>query len=275
MLALVTWIIIVVAVVYALFAGFFFIFQSHYIYYPEHIISADPSNIGLEFESISFKTEDRVKLSGWFIPSEGASDVILFFHGNAGNISHRLESIQIFHRLGLNVFIFDYRGYGQSDGRPSEIGTYRDAEAAWQYLVKERQVSPNRIIVFGRSLGGAVAAWLAHKHTPGALVLESGFTSIPEIAAKLYPYLPVRLLSRYKYNTAEYLDEVDCPVLIVHSREDEIMPFSHGQQLFERARGPKEFLEISGTHNEGFITSGERYIEGLNTFISEYLETSR
>jgi len=272
-LTLIIWIIIIVAGVYVLFAGFLFIFQSHYVYYPEHIISADPSNIGLEFENVSFKTEDRVKLSGWFIPSEGASGVILFCHGNAGNISHRLESIQIFHRLGLNVFIFDYRGYGRSEGKPSEIGTYKDVEAVWQYLVEERQVSPNSIVVFGRSLGGAVAAWLANRHTPGALILESAFTSVPDIAARLYPYLPVRLLSRFKYNTAEYLDEVACPVLIVHSREDEIMPFSHGKQLFERARGPKEFLEISGTHNEGFITSEKRYIEGLNTFISEYLHT--
>lgn len=272
-LTLIIWIIIIVAGVYVLFAGFLFIFQSHYVYYPEHIISADPSNIGLEFENVSFKTEDRVKLSGWFIPSEGAGGVILFCHGNAGNISHRLESIQIFHRLGLNVFIFDYRGYGRSEGKPSEIGTYRDVEAVWQYLVEERQVSPNSIVVFGRSLGGAVAAWLANRHTPGALILESAFTSVPDIAARLYPYLPVRLLSRFKYNTAEYLDEVACPVLIVHSREDEIMPFSHGKQLFERARGPKEFLEISGTHNEGFITSEKRYIEGLNTFISEYLHT--
>ena len=273
-LALVIWIIIIIAGVYVLFAGSLFIFQSHYVYYPEHIISADPSNIGLEFESVSFKTEDRVKLSGWFIPTEGASGVILFCHGNAGNISHRLESIEIFHRLGLNVFIFDYRGYGRSEGKPSEIGTYRDVEAVWQYLVKERQVSPNRVVVFGRSLGGAVAAWLAHKHTPAALILESAFTSVPDIAAKIYPYLPVKLLSRFEYNTAEYLDEIDCPVLIVHSREDEVMPFSHGKQLFERAKGPKEFLEISGTHNEGFITSGKRYEEGLNTFISEYLETN-
>ncbi|MFC1902025.1 alpha/beta hydrolase [Chloroflexota bacterium] len=223
---------------------------------------------------MSILTEDKVKLSGWFIPIEGASGVVLFCHGNAGNISHRLESIEIFHRLGLNVFIFDYRGYGRSEGKPSEIGTHRDVEAVWQYLVEERQVSPNRIVVFGRSLGGAVAAWLAHKYTPAILILESSFTSVPDIAGKLYPYLPVRLLSRFKYNTAEYLDEVDAPVLIVHSREDETMPFSHGKRLFERARGPKEFLEISGTHNEGFITSGKHYEEGLNAFISEHLETS-
>jgi len=273
-LSLAIWIIIIVAGVYVLFAGFLFIFQSRSVYYPEHAISVDPNNIGLEFESVSFETEDKVKLSGWFIPSKAASGVILFCHGNAGNISHRLESIQIFHRLGMDVFIFDYRGYGRSEGSPTEVGTYRDAEAAWWYLVKERQVSPNRIVVFGRSLGGAVAAWLAHRHMPGSLILESTFTSMPDIGAKLYPYLPVRLLSRFKYNTAEYLNEVDCPVLIVHSRDDEIMPFGHGQRLFEVAKEPKKFLEITGTHNEGFITSGKHYEEGLNTFISTHLGTS-
>jgi len=146
-----------------------------------------------------------------------------------------------------------------------------DAEAAWRYLIEERQVSPGKIAIVGRSLGGSVAAWLASKHTPGALILESTFTSIPDIGAKLYPYLPVRLMSRFKYNTAEYVGEVDCPVLIVHSREDDLIPFSHGQRLFELAMEPKQFLEISGTHNEGPITAGESYEKGLNAFISEHL----
>ncbi len=266
------WIVAIIAGVYIAFTGFFFIFQSHYVYYPERVLSADPSSIGLNFESVSFETTDGVQLSGWFVPSDNARGVILFCHGNAGNISHRLESIQIFHRLGLDILIFDYRGYGQSEGTPDEYGTYRDAEAAWRYLIEECQVDPNEIIVFGRSLGGAIAAWLAQAQTPGALILESTFTSVPDIAAKLYPYLPVRLLSRFKYDTAEYLDEVDCPVLIVHSRDDEIMPFSHGRQLFGMAKEPKEFLEISGTHNEGFITSGKHYEQGLDAFILEHVE---
>jgi len=266
------WIVITIASAYLIFAGFLFIFQSRYVYYPEHILVADPGNIGLDFESVCFEAADGVKLSGWFIPGEGAQGVILFCHGNAGNISHRLESIQIFHRLGLDVFIFDYRGYGQSEGKPTEPGTYKDAEAAWRYLVEERQVNPGQVIIFGRSLGGAVASWLAQGRTPGALVLESTFTSLPDIAATLYPYLPVRLLLRFEYNTAEYLGGVDCPVLIVHSRDDEMMPSSHGRRLFEMARGPKQFLEISGTHNEGFITSGEHYEEGLNAFILEHVE---
>jgi len=268
---LIIWIVIIIASVYVAFAGFLFIFQSNYVYYPEHTLTTDPGNIGLSFENVSFETTGRVKLSGWFVPCEGARGVILFCHGNAGNISHRLESIQIFHQLGLGVFIFDYRGYGQSEGKPSESGTYRDVEAAWQYLVEERQVDPDKIIVFGRSIGGAIAAWQARSHTPGALILESTFTSVPDLAAKLYPYLPVKLLSRFKYDTEGYLEGVNCPVLIVHSPDDEMMPFRHGQRLFEAAKEPKKFLEISGSHNEGFITSGKRYEEGLDTFISEYL----
>ncbi|MBA7612015.1 hypothetical protein ES703_19249 [subsurface metagenome] len=266
------WIVIIITGAYIIFIGFLFIFQSHYIYYPERILSADPGDIGLNFESVSFETTDRVKLSGWFVPSESARGVILFCHGNAGNISHRLESIQIFHQLRLDVFIFDYRGFGQSEGKPTEQGTYKDAEAAWQYLIKECQVNPNEVIIFGRSLGGAVAAWLAQSHTPGALILESTFTSLPDIAGTLYPYVPVRLLLRFHYNTAEYLGKVNCPVLIVHSRNDEIMPFNHGRRLFEMAKKPKKFLEITGTHNEGFITSGKLYEESLHAFISEYIE---
>ncbi len=266
------WIIIIITGIYLTFVGFFFIFQSQFIYFPERTLSADPSSIGLHFESISFESADGVKLSGWFIPGESAKGVILFCHGNAGNISHRLESIQIFHRLGLDVFIFDYRGYGQSQGKPTEQGTYQDAEAAWRYLTEERQVLPNEIIVFGRSLGAAVASWLVQSHTPAALILESAFTSLPDIAATLYPYLPAKLLLRFEYNTAEYLGRIDCPVLIVHSHDDEIMPFSHGRQLFETANEPKKLLEISGTHNEGFITSGKHYEEGLNTFIVEHVE---
>jgi len=266
------WIVIAIAGACIVFTGLLFIFQSHYVYYPERVLLADPSNIGLDFESVIFETADGAKLSGWFIPGGSARGVILFCHGNAGNISHRLESIQIFHRLGLDVFIFDYQGYGQSEGKPTEHGTYEDAEAAWRYLIETRQVNPSQVIVFGRSLGGAVASWLAQRHTPGGLILESTFTSLPDIAATLYPYLPARLLLRSQYSTAEYLGRTRCPVLIVHSRDDEIMPFSHGRRLFDTAVEPKRFLEISGTHNEGFLSSGKHYEEGLDSFILEQVE---
>lgn len=266
------WIVIIVVGVYVLFAGYLFVFQSSYVYYPERALTADPGSIGLPFENVLLETEDGLKLSGWFIPKEDSRGVLLFCHGNAGNMGHRLDSIRIFHQLGLEVFIFDYRGYGESEGKPTEKGTYEDAEAAWRYLVDKRNVDPDKIVVFGRSLGGGVASWLASKYAPGMLILESTFTSFPDIATIRYPFMPVRLMSRFKYNTAEHLNKVNCPVLIIHSRGDEIMPFIHGQRLFETAPEPKKFLEITGTHNEGFITSGPQYEDGLIIFIHEYLE---
>ncbi len=263
--------LIIIAGVCAVLMTVLYVFQSRFVYYPERTLLADPRIIELQFESVHFETADGVELAGWFIPCDSARALILFFHGNAGNISHRLESIEIFHRLGLDIFIFDYRGYGQSEGKPSEHGTYEDAEAAWRYLIEERQVTSSQVIVFGRSIGGAIASRLAQSHMPRALILESTFTSLRDVATTLYPYLPVRLFLRLEYDTAEYLSRVDCPVLIVHSRDDEIMPFSHARRLFEVSREPKELLEIAGTHNEGFITSGRHYEEGLNAFISQYV----
>lgn len=253
---------------YAGLAIALFIFQPRMIYYPESEISMSPEDIGLSYEDVSFRASDGTELSGWFIPVEGSSGTVLFCHGNAGNISHRLDSIRVFKRLGLDIFIFDYRGYGKSGGKPSEQGTYMDAEAAWRYLTDKRRIPPQRIIVFGRSLGGPVAARLTLEHTPGALIVESSFTSIPDIAARYYPYLPVRLISRYRYNTEEYINRVNCPVLIVHSKDDDMIPFSHGLRLFESAREPKQFLEISGSHDYGFIQSAAHYEEGLRTFVS-------
>ena len=264
-------IIIIVAGICAVSIALVYVFQSRFVYFPIRTLSTDPSSIGLRFEDVYFETEDGVTLHGWFIPHDGARGVILFCHGNAGNISHRLDSIRVFHRLGLDVFIFDYRGYGQSEGKPTERGTYEDAEAAWRYLIEEHQVIPSEVVVFGRSIGGAVGAWLAQNHKPRLLILESTFTSLRDVAATLYPFFPVKRLLRFEYNTAEYLGGVNCPVLIIHSRNDEIMPFSQGQQLFEVAREPKTFLEISGTHNEGFITSGRHYEEGLDAFISAFI----
>ena len=247
------------------------VLQPHLLYFPHRSLTVTPSAIGLAYEAVSFQAADGVTLSGWFVPSERARGVLLFCHGNAGNMSHRLDSLQILHRLGLSTFIFDYRGYGQSEGTPTEQGTYLDAEAAWTYLVHTRQVAPTELIVFGRSLGGAIAAWLAHTHPPRALIIESTFSSLPELAAELYPYLPVKLLLRFDYNTVAYLRQVQRPVLIVHSREDEIIPVQHGQRLFAAASQPKTFLELYGTHNEGFLTSGSRYETGLESFLATYL----
>jgi fermentation-respiration switch protein FrsA (DUF1100 family) len=246
-------------------------FQSRLIYFPQRDIIATPDEIGLSYEDVYFEAPDGVKLSGWFIPAEDSRGVILYCHGNGGNISHHLEFIRIYHRLGLSTFVFDYRGFGRSEGKPTEQGTYLDAEGAWRYLVEDRNIPPTEIIIFGRSLGGPIAARLGRDYKPKALIIESAFTSVRDIAADLYPYLPVRFMSRFDYNTMDYLRGVRSPVLIVHSRDDEIVPFKHGRRLFEAAGEPKEFLEITGSHNEGFMTSGRFYEEGLNFFVSKHV----
>lgn len=270
------WIILSVVGIYIVFAGYLFIFQARYVYYPHlalQIPLADPGHIGLAFENISFETIDGLKLTGWFIPKENSRGVLLFCHGNAGNIGHRLESIQLFNRLGLEIFIFDYRGYGESEGKPTENGTYLDAEAAWKYLVNERKIKQDKIVIFGRSLGGGIASWLASGYTPRALILESTFTSLPDIAAARYWFMPIRLLMRIKYNTMDRISNLNCPILVAHSRDDENIPVIHGQRLYQNASKPKEFLEITGTHNDGFITSGALYEDGLNSFIRQHMDS--
>lgn len=253
--------------VYIFILFYFSISQARFIYFPERTLISNPAEIGLEYEAVYFKTADNVKLSAWFIPAKDSKKTVLFCHGNAGNISHRLESIRIFNNIGVSTLIFDYRGYGKSEGKPDEKGTYLDAEAAWRYLVKKKQIDPSNIIIFGRSLGGAIAAWLAQKHVPKALIIESVFTSIQDFAAEIYPFLPVKLLLRFNYSAIDYLRDVNCPVLIVHSRDDRIISFSFGQRLFEAANKPKEFLEISGSHNDGFLISAKRYEYGIESFI--------
>ena len=248
-----------------------FLFQSHLIYHPQQTIQATPDQLGLAYEAATFRASDGVQLAAWWVPAPEPKAALLYCHGNGGNISHLLPHLEMFHRLGIQVLLFDYRGYGHSQGEPSEQGTYLDAEAAWRYLIEQRGVPANQILIFGQSLGGAIAAWLAARHTPAALILESAFTSLPAIGAVHYPYLPVRWLARFDYNTIGSLRQVRSPVLVIHSRQDEMIPFSHGQRLFEAAPDRKMFLEITGDHNSGFLTSVAAYEEGLRNFLTTHV----
>jgi len=255
---------------YLVLLSLLYLKQSAIIYLPDTPTRqqvATPLNIGLDYHPVTLTAEDGIKLDGWFLPVEAPRATLLFFHGNAGNISHRLESLDFFHSLGLAVFILDYRGYGRSEGSPSEAGTYKDAEAAWHYLTQTRGVPADEILLFGRSLGGAMAAYLASRHKAMGLVLESAFTSAPVLAAEHYPWVPVRWLIRYRYATLERLPRVHLPVWVVHSREDEIIPFSHGRALYEAAAEPKRLLEISGGHNDPVGWRGEAYRRGWEAFI--------
>lgn len=249
-----------------------YVFQEKMIFFPGKRIVDTPGSIGLHYEDVYLVTEDDVRIHGWYVPRVDEKATVLFFHGNAGNISHRLDSISIFHDLGLSVFIIDYRGYGRSEGRPSEKGTYRDAMAAWNYLVDERRLRPDEIIVFGRSLGGGVAAGLAARVTPAAIILESTFTSIKELGKHYYPYLPVSWIARVRYSVDEDISSFNCPVLVIHSEQDDVVPFRHGQRLFANAREPKMFLPISGDHNTGFLLSGDVYVEGMKRFLETSLD---
>lgn len=258
----------IAAAVYVGISLSLYLFQSRLVFFPDRQMAATPKAIGLDYEDVYVQSGDGPRIHAWFVPAKNARYTLLFCHGNAGNISHRLESLLIFHRLGLSSLIFDYAGYGLSEGAPSEAQTYRDAEAAWRYLVEERGMQPQSIVIFGRSLGGAVATWLAAKVNAAALITESAFTSVPDMGAALYPILPVRLLARIRYDTRERIRLVNSPVLTIHSRDDEMIPFAHGQALYESASEPKTFLEIRGGHNDGFLVSGDQYVRGIESFLA-------
>ena len=264
------------AVLYVGFSVMLYLLQDRLVFLP-HLpgrgLDATPEAVGLAYEDAWIDTEDGERLHGWLVPATDARGTLLFFHGNAGNISHRLESLVIFNRLGLDVLIVDYRGYGQSSGEAGEEGTYRDARAAWEYLVSQRGVKPDRIVIFGRSLAGAVGAWLASQPgvVPAAVIIESCFSSGVDMGRRLYPVLPVRLLTRIRYPVRDYVKELRAPLLVAHSRHDEIIPFAMGRAIFEAAPEPKSFFEMEGDHNAGFWISREQYLPAFDEFLTSVL----
>lgn len=252
----------------ALWNGWLYLMQPRMIFYPLRELQATPADWGLAYEEVELRSSDGLRLHGWYLPQPGAGKVLLFFHGNAGNISHRSDSLAIFHRLGLNVLIIDYRGYGRSEGSPDEAGLYRDAEAAWRYLTEQRGFAGGDVLLFGRSLGGAVAAHLASQVPAGGLILESTFSSARDFARLAFPLMSRALLMRYRFDTATALKSVSCPVLVLHSPQDEIMPFALGQAVYQAANPPKAFVELRGDHNGGFVLSQPEYEQALAGFIA-------
>ncbi len=218
-----------------------------------------PAARGFLYEDAVFQSRDGVKLVGWYVPAPDAQFTVLFCHGNSGNIMHAMDAVSLFHEMGLNCLVFDYRGYGASEGKPTEAGTYLDARAAFDWLTQIKGVPAERIILCGRSLGGPIAARLATEVRPAALVVEGTFTSYADIGAHFYPYMPVRPFARFRYDTLASIKQVHCPVMVVHSKDDHLVPSTFGARLFDAAREPKRFTEISGSHNDGFLSSADRY----------------
>jgi uncharacterized protein len=254
---------------------FLFFNQSRMIYYPSKVVQNTPLSIGLAFESVELMTSDGEKLSGWYIPASKENPLgkatILYSHGNAGNISDRLQKLMIYHDLGLSVLLYDYRGYGNSTGSTYEAGTYTDIETFYQYLVNVKKIAPAQIIAYGESLGGGVASYLAEKEgNIGGLILSSTYTSVLDRAQEIYPYLPIRLISQFSYDTRSRLPKLNIPVLIFHSRQDEVFPFSHAEKNFQAISEPelKMLVELRGGHNEGFLEAAHAYRTGLEEFVN-------
>jgi fermentation-respiration switch protein FrsA (DUF1100 family) len=241
------------------------LFEGRLIYFPSREIELTPDSLGLEHEEVFLEAADGIRVHGWFLPAlarRSPSYTLLVCHGNAGNISGRLDrSLRLHRELGVDVFLFDYRGFGRSEGSPSEEGTYRDAVAAHQYLVRERGVAPERLILFGESLGAAVAIELSLRERAAALVLEAPFASIAEMTRVAYPFLaPFTGLVRTRYDNLKKIPEVALPLLLFHGRRDPVVPFEQGEALFRAAREPKTFVAVENAgHADAYVAGGEAY----------------
>lgn len=249
------WFVSTIVVVFLAFAAYLYFTQSKMIFYPTAEFVVTPEEIGVEAEDVYIPVAINEKIHGWYFLSPDSAGprsdlVFLFFHGNGGNISHRFATVSALTEMGLNLFMIDYRGYGKSDGDASEENMYDDATAAYHWLINEKHYRPDQIIIFGRSLGGAVAIELATREKCRSLLVESSFTSIYDMARKLFPYFPVKFLLRFDFDSLDRIGRTACPVGIVHSPEDDVIPYEMGQKLFAAANEPKRFLRVSGLHND-------------------------
>jgi fermentation-respiration switch protein FrsA (DUF1100 family) len=244
------------------------VMEPRFIYYPVRQIGMTPDRLGLPYEDIYLTTADGVRINGWFLAAERGGPTVLFLHGNGGNISFSLEKLSILRQLGADVFIIDYRGYGRSQGEPTERGTYRDADAAYRYLVRQRGVDPRRLVVYGESLGAAVAVDLASRERTGGVVLEGGFTSVVDVGRAVFPFLPVRWLVRDRYDTLSKIGRIRAPLLILHAASDEFLAMDHAHKLLAEAHPPKRLVELRGGHNDAFLVSNDAYRAALRTYFA-------
>ncbi len=227
--------------------------QEQLMFFPTRGISSTPADVGLAFEDVRLTTSDGVLLSAWWVPAVSPRGAVVFCHGNAGSMEHRLERLLYLHGLGLDVLFFDYRGYGTSAGAPSEAGTFRDMDAAVDHVRRVRGVSRERTVFWGESLGGAVAVEAATRHGCGLLVLESTFTSVRAMVRRHYPFVPAALATRLRYDSLARIASVGCPVLVLHSGSDSLTPFAQGEALHAAAAAPKWLSRLEGDHNDGGI----------------------
>ncbi|MDX8410665.1 MAG: alpha/beta hydrolase [Mariprofundaceae bacterium] len=250
-----------------LIVGYMIMFEDQYIYFPMRDLARTPADTGLAFEERYFHTEDGLRLHGWHIPSEENALTVLHFHGNAGNISHRLHLYRRWHDMGLAVFSFDYRGYGKSEGEPSEAGLYEDGRSAWRELQDVLNIPAQRIILAGRSIGCAVAAQLATTTHAAGLALETPFTNIPDMAKEHYPWLPLGPFIRSRFDTLRAIAGVDAPLLLIHANDDHIAPAWMAERILDAANAPKNSVGLSGGHNDFDMLAERAYISAWTDWL--------
>jgi len=259
--------ILIIGGVFVLIVAYLRYIEKRSLFFPTREIEFSPKEVWLEYEDVFFKTDDGVEINAWFIPAKDARFTILFSHGNAGNISHRIEKLKFFHDLGCNVLIFDYRGYGKSNGSPSEAGFYKDIQAAYGYLLS-RNIAAEDIVGYGESIGGAVTIDLASKKKLKALVVDCTFSNAPDMVKVAYPFLPYWVFAS-RWDSLDKIKSISVPKLMIHSVNDEIVPFKLGRKLFDAAPNPKEFLSIRGGHNSCFFESKDILREKMSEFIKK------
>lgn len=266
-------VLFVCAALYGLICVGVFLVQDRLLFRPTSELERTPDQVGLEFEEQWLEAGPGERIHAWRIRPAHPRARVLFLHGNEGNVADRLDSLQVLHSLGLDVLALDYPGYGRSTGTPTEEGCYRAARQGFEALRAEEPTLP--LIVWGRSMGGGVASSLIGEAGVSALILEATFTCMADVAQMRYPWLPARHLTRLHFPTIERLAGIDIPVLVVHSREDEMLPFAHGEALALAAGPQATFVPITGSHGRGYFTSGEAYLGPLRGFLDEHVPLAR
>lgn len=269
-LYVISWILAILAGIYIIVVGYLFFNQKQMVFFPYSKLTATPQDMGIKYEDVEINIGNGETIHGWYLPSSDSSDnnVVLFCHGNAGNISNRLYTIQLFRTVDIPFLIFDYRGYGQSKGEISEENSYQDAQLCYRWLIEEKNYKGENITVFGRSLGGGVGLELSLREKVKGLIIESSFTSTGDLGQKLFPMFPIKWFLKYKYDSISKIKNIKCPVLVIHSNEDDLIPYFMGKKLFESAPEPKEFFDIFGGHNDREYLQNPDYINKIKSFIT-------
>ncbi len=239
-----------------------------FVFYPDRRLVATPARAGLDYKDLWIDTPDGERLHGWLVEAGPGAPLLIFFHGNAGNIGDRVDNVARLVEVGISVLIFDYRGYGRSTGRPTEEGVYTDGRAVYRFALESLGYSPGDVVLFGRSLGTAVAAHVASKAVVAGVILESAFTSLKDLAWIHYPFIPGKFLVKGKFNVVEMVRGIRAPLLVIHGDRDGLVPMKLGERVYRVAPEPKEFYVIHGAgHNDTDVVGGRPYFERLRSFV--------